>query len=251
MTSPAHHHELHFSPTYQLGMLVLSFYAIAALAAQTAIRLDPQVRSVLEYADYAVCVLFLIDFAISLWSAPNRRRYFLTWGWLDMVSSIPVLSAARWGRVARVVRIFRVLRGVKATKLITSAVLSRRAHNTFLAATLLALLLIVFCSVAVLHFETSKESNIRTADDAVWWAIVTVTTVGYGDRYPVTPEGRFVAAILMCAGVGLFGTFSGFLAAWFLDEKSGSHSEVALLRAEIAALRESVDHIAERLPHSS
>ena len=244
-------HELHFSPTYQLGMLALSFYAIAALAAETAIRLDPQVRSVLDYADYAVCVLFLIDFAVSLWHSPNRRRYFFTWGWLDLLSSIPALSAARWGRVARVVRIFRVLRGVKATKLITSAVLSRRAHNAFLAAALLALLLVVFCSVAVLHFETAPESNIRTADDAVWWAFVTVTTVGYGDRYPVTPEGRFVAAILMCAGVGLFGTFSGFLAAWFLDEKSGSHSEVALLRAEIAALRESVDHIAGKTPRSS
>jgi voltage-gated potassium channel len=228
-------------------MLVLSFYAIAALAVQTAIRLDPQVRSVLEYADYAVCILFLLDFVVSLWCAPKRRRYFLTWGWLDLLSSIPALSSARWGRVARVVRIFRVLRGVKATKLITSAVLRRRAHNTFLAATLLALLLIVFCSVAVLHFETAPGSNIKTADDAIWWAFATVTTVGYGDRYPVTPEGRFVAVILMCAGVGLFGTFSGFLAAWFLDEKSGSHSEIESLRAEITALRESVDDIARRL----
>src|SRR6059058_579080 len=148
-------------------------------------------------------------FASTHRSAPKRRRYFLTWGWLDMLSSIPALSAARWGRVARLVRIFRVLRGVKATKLITSAVLRRRAHNTFLAATLLALLLIVFCSVAVLHFETAPGSNIKTADDAIWWAFATVTTVGYGDRYPVTPEGRFVAALLMCAGVGLFSTFSG------------------------------------------
>jgi len=57
----------------------------------------------------------------------------------------------------------------------------------------------------------------------------------------VTPEGRFVAAILMCAGVGLFGTFSGFLAAWLLDEKSGSQSEIALLRGEIVALRESIE----------
>jgi voltage-gated potassium channel len=235
-------HEFTFSPGYQLAMLVLSFYAIAALAAQTAIRLDPQVRAVLEYADHAVCLLFLCDFGVSLWLAHNRSRYFLTWGWLDLLSSVPVLASARWGRLARVIRIFRVLRGVKATKLITSAVLRRRAHNTFLAAALLALLLIVFCSVAVLHFETMPESNIRTAEDAVWWSVATVTTVGYGDRFPVTSEGRLVAAILMCAGVGLFGTFSGFLAAWFLDEK-GSSDDIRQLRIEIAALRAAIEQV--------
>src|SRR3954462_8415384 len=154
--------EYSFSPTYQLTMLVLSFYAIVALGAQTAIRLDPQIRTVLEYADYTVCMLFLCDFVVSFWVAPNRLKYFLTWGWLDMLSSIPVITAARWGRIARIVRIFRVLRGVKATKLITAVVLRRRAHNTFLAAALLALLLIVFCSVAMLHFETAPDSNIKT-----------------------------------------------------------------------------------------
>jgi voltage-gated potassium channel len=233
--------EITFSPSYQLAMLILSLYAIAALAAETAVRLDPQIRAVLDYADYAVCVLFLGDFVVSFWLAPRRVHYLLTWGWLDVLSSIPVLAPARWGRVARVVRIFRVLRGVRATKLITSALLRRRAHNTFLAATLLALLLVVVCSIAVLHFETAPESNIRTAEDAVWWAFATVTTVGYGDRYPVTPEGRFVAGILMCAGVGLFGTFSGFLAAWFLDAKGSGDSEIAALRKEIAALRVAIE----------
>jgi voltage-gated potassium channel len=232
------HEPKPISATYQLGMLILSFYALAALAAQNAMQLDPEIRGVLEYADYAVCILFLIDFCISLWDAPSRKRYLLTWGWLDLLSSIPVLNTARWGRVARVVRVFRVLRGLKATKIITSVVVAKRAQNTFLAATLLALLLIVFCSVGVLHFENDPESNIKTAEDAVWWSFATITTVGYGDRFPVTSEGRFVAAILMSAGVGLFGTFSGFLAAWFLNEKSEEDPALENLRAEIASLPE-------------
>ena len=64
-------------------------------------------------------------------------------------------------------------------------------------------------------------------------------TVGYGDRYPVTGEGRFVTVVLMCAGVGLFGTFSGFLTAWFLspDEKA-NENEIAELRKDIKALQE-------------
>ena len=239
MNDDSHHHT-NLSPTYHLLMLVLSLFAIATLAVEVAMRLNPQIRAVLDYADYAVCVLFAGDFAISLWRAPNRGRYFLRWGWLDLLSSIPVLSVARWGRIARVARVFRVLRGVRATREITAVILKERARNTFLAATLLALLLVVMCSIAVLHFETTRDANIRTAEDAVWWSFATITTVGYGDRYPVTPEGRFVAVVLMCAGVGLFGTLSGFLAAWFLGDRA-EKSDLAALREEIAALREMIE----------
>jgi voltage-gated potassium channel len=111
---------------------------------------------------------------------------------------------------------------------------------------LVALLLIVFCSIAVLHFETDPESNIKTAEDALWWAFATITTVGYGDCYPVTWEGRLIAAILMCAGVGLFGTFSGFLAAWFIDSEPAKatpqvSADLRELREEVAALRRTLE----------
>jgi voltage-gated potassium channel len=227
---------------YQLFMLVLCIYALAVLAAELVVSLDPRVRAIFRYGDYAVCALFFTDFLISFWRAENRIKYLFTWGWLDAISSIPTLDVARWGRIARVVRIFRLLRGLRATKLLTLTVLRHRAQNSFLAVTLVAILLVVFCSIAVLHFETADHSNIVSAEDAMWWSITTITTVGYGDRYPVTSEGRFVAAILMSAGVGLFGTFSGFLAAWFIAPGSeASESEIAGLREEIAALREAIE----------
>jgi voltage-gated potassium channel len=228
--------------SYQLFMLVLCIYALAALAVGTAVHLDPNIRLVLEYADYAVCFVFFIDFLVSLWCAENRVQYLVRWGWLDLLSSIPTLNVARWGRIGRLMRIFRVLRGFRATRVLSTVVLRQRAENSFLAVSLAAILLIVFCSIAMLEFETTADANIKTAEDAIWWSVSTITTVGYGDRYPLTSEGRLVAAILMCAGVGLFSTFSACLAAWFIEpEKQARDSEIAGLRRDIAALRDSIE----------
>jgi voltage-gated potassium channel len=240
------------SASYQLFMLALCVYALATLAVGTVVRLDPGVKAVLEYADYAVCFQFFVDFLISLWCAENRGKYLLTWGWLDLLSSIPTLSAARWGRLGRILRLFRMLRGFRATQILTTVVLKHRAGNSFLTASLAAILLIVFCSIAMLEFEGGGEGNIKTPEDAIWWAVSTVTTVGYGDRYPVTAEGRFVAAILMCAGVGLFSTMSACLAAWFImPETHGKENEISALRHEVAALREAIERLTGERGRSS
>jgi voltage-gated potassium channel len=65
-----------------------------------------------------------------------------------------------------------------------------------------------------LQFENSPESNIRTAEDALWWSYTTITTVGYGDRYPVTSEGRIIGVMLMTVGVGIFGTYTAIISSW-------------------------------------
>ncbi len=224
---------------YQVFMLVLCLYAVGALTIQAVMGLEPEIKRVLVYADYAISALFLLDFLICLNRAPSRWRYFITWGWLDLLSSIPMLQVTRWGRLERVVRLCRVLRAIRTVKLFVALALEQRAQNTFLAASLVGLLVIVFSSVALLHFEASEHSNIRTAEDAIWWALATITTVDSGDHFPVTPEGRFIAGILMCVGVGLFGTLSAFLASWFLGAKEHpSRNDIAALRAEIASLRE-------------
>jgi voltage-gated potassium channel len=234
------------SSSYQLFMLALSVFALTALAAGAIMRLDPESQAVLRFADNLVCGLFLMDFLRCLWRAENRWRYLYTWGWLDLASSIPALDIARWGRIARVARILRVLRGARAMKVVGQVVLSRRGESAFLAASLIVILLIVLGSISILQFETIEGSNIRTAEDALWWVVTTITTVGYGDRYPITTEGRFVAALLMCAGVGLFGTFSGFLASWFVSPgNQETEVEVAGLREEIRMMREAVERLAK------
>jgi voltage-gated potassium channel len=230
-------------------MLVLSVFAVGALAVNTFVRPSPPTRAVLAYADTAICFFFLIDFIVSLVRTPRRGRYLLTWGWLDLLSSLPAIDALRWGRAARVLRILRVLRGIRATKVLSEFILYRRAQSAFLAALLVSILLVVFSASAVLMFETSPEANIRTPEDAVWWATVTVTTVGYGDKYPLSSEGRLIAAVLMTAGVGLFGTFSGFVAAWFLESPARHSAELEAIRTlhhEVRDLREEIRLLTNR-----
>lgn len=224
---------------YQLVMLSFCLFAIGALAVRSMVRMDPQVSALLDYVDDAVCVVFLLDFLISLARAPSRFRYLVTWGWIDFLSSIPVLDVLRWGRVARVCRIFRVLRGVRAAKLLASCLLERRAESVVTAASLVALLLIVVSAISVLHFEAeASDGNIKTADDALWWAFGTITTAGCGDKFPVTLEGRFVAGILMCMGIGLFGTFSGYFAAWFLSAGAPKNEKgLSEIKSELAEIK--------------
>lgn len=230
------------SAPYQLFMLALCLYTLAALGTELIARPGSDTRQLLAYADSAICILFLADFSLSLYRAENRLRYFLTWGWVDLLSSVPALEAARWGRAARVARIIRVFRGVRATKTLMNLVLEKRAESSFLAASLVSLLLLIVASVSILQVETAPESNIKTADDALWWALTTITTVGYGDRYPVTAEGRLVGGVLMFAGVGLFGVLSGFLASWFVKPRvEPETNDVAALKAEVERLAQAVE----------
>ncbi|QDU80616.1 pH-gated potassium channel KcsA [Polystyrenella longa] len=199
---------------YQLFMMALCVLVLFMLVIQTLIAPQSEEAQILEYADFCICIFFLVDFFISLYRAKDRKKYMLTWGWIDLISSIPV-DIVRLGRIARLLRIVRLFRAVRATKTIAHHLLQHRTEGVLLSSALLTLLMLVFASIAILQLENSPESNIHTAEDALWWSFVTITTVGYGDHYPVTAEGRFLAAFLMITGVGLFGAVAGTMTSWF------------------------------------
>lgn len=230
------HHELR---PYQLFMFGLGVYVLLSLAAQTFLSLSPSTDEILSRVDDLLCLVFFADFWINLYFAHNRLAY-LKWGWIDLLSSIPMIDMARAGRLARIIRILRAFRGVRSARFLADYLVHRRADGAFFAVALLSILLVMFSSIAILQFETIPESNIRSPQDALWWAFATITTVGYGDKYPVTTEGRMIAAVLMTAGVGMFGSFTGLVASWLLTPKNKDKqqdNELARLRAQIEEIQ--------------
>jgi len=226
------------SAPYQMFMLALCIYVLLVLATETFVQLSGGTRSILRIADTAICAVFFVDFLVTLATTENRIRYLYTWGWIDLASSIPMVDALRWGRAARAVKLLRLLRGARSTRILTQFVLDRRAESAFLAVSLVTILIVTFSSIAILQFEHRTGANIQTPEDAFWWSLVTVTTVGYGDKFPLSTEGRFIASALMIVGVGLFGTFTGYVATWFLAPgENEQNRELEEIRAELEAIR--------------
>lgn len=207
-----------------LLILLLSFYVLISLLIGTIFRLPEELTRLLNYIDDGICVVFLVDFVVRFRQAPNKWR-FLRWGWIDLLASIPTLDFMRAGRLFRVIRIIRLIRAFRSTRHIVFHLFQNKIKGTLTSVAIIAILVMLFSAIAILQFETAPDSNIKTAEDAIWWSYVTITTVGYGDKYPVTTEGRVIAAILMTVGVGLFGTFTAFVSSWFIKGEQPQQRE--------------------------
>ena len=150
-----------------------------------------------------------------------KWAYFLKGGgWLDLLGSLPFTKFAvfRFARLFRIARVMRTLKGNDFRKMLTDQL----AQSTLLFTFVIAFVLIFTIAFFVLKAEQGNpHANITTYTNAVWWAFVTITTVGYGDYYPVTTVGRLLAIILMFAGLGIIGVLSSYLASTFISLQKG------------------------------
>jgi len=202
-----------------LAVLILSITALICLVADTLLPLSSEVSKLLKYFDYFLCAFFFCEFSYQLYTATNKKEY-LKWGWIDLISSIPLVDTFRFARVIRIIRIIRVVRAFKSINEFLNHIYLNKAKGALSSVLILAFLILIFSSIAILQVENTPNGNIKTAEDAIWWAYTTVTTVGYGDKYPVTSEGRFIAIFLMTFGVGMFGTFTAYIASLFVKPSS-------------------------------
>jgi voltage-gated potassium channel len=225
----------------EILVLLLSLFSLATLAAELLLPMGADVRQLLNRIDNLVCVVFLVDFFVHFFLAPSKWS-FLRWGWIDLLSSIPEVSWLRWGRVFRVVRIVRALRSFRE---VFEHFAAEPPKGTFMMAGMMTTIAVLSATVAEFAFEQGQPgANIKTGGDALWWAFATITTIGYGDRYPVTSEGKIVAVVLVVFGLSFFGTFTAYVASFFLEKsKMRQESDTQRLLREMRSLREAVDRL--------
>ena len=232
-----------FSAAVELPMLVLTIVMIPVLILPYVIHHpSAKTQSLLDAADYFIWAVFLFEYLVRLTLAP-RRWHFVTHNWADLVIvAVPML------RPLRLIRSIRVLRALRLSRL--SALVgegTQKAKRSLHARAtgyviVITTALILVTSVVVLDLERDvKGANIKSFGDALWWAVSTVFTVGYGDRYPVSAGGRAVATVLMMCGIGLIGVIAAAVAAYFVGEGSAARQTVE--DAEVLRRLEAIERL--------
>ncbi|HQR79653.1 MAG TPA: ion channel [Actinomycetota bacterium] len=213
-----------------LALAFLGLYAMQVLWRS----IPPTTSAIAQGLQYAIWAVFIADFAYRIVLAPRRWKYALSHP-LDILTLIlPML------RPLRALRIFAAAR----------VLIERGAFVSYgrVAAAIggTAAFIVLVGALVVLDFErAAPDSSIQTFGQAVWWGIVTITTVGYGDLSPVTGGGQAAAAMLMIVGISLIGAVTASFAAWFTQRVQGAQSDanreildqLAEVREELATLR--------------
>lgn len=202
---------------YEIFIALLSIMSIVDMFLVWLPGLSEPSKQVVVIFQTFVTVIFLADFLYRLSSATRKSDYFIKkWGWADLLACLPTLRILRFFRIFRVYRLMREI-GVERIK---NQLLYDRAGSILYLTIFMGLLIIQTASIMVLDVEqVNPDANIQTPSDAIWWSYVTITTVGYGDRFPTTTWGRIVGVLLMTSGVALFGVFTSFLANTFLSPR--------------------------------
>ena len=215
-------------PGYDVFIIIVTTLSIVNWVLLVLPFSDPNdIRGLLLFMEPIFTAILLGDFAFRVriagkgnrWTYMNRHG-----GWLDLLGSLP------YGRVLRLFRLIRVLQGFRefGFRQTIKWFVANRAQGTFFLVLGFLIIVLEGGGLLVLWFESGQPgSNIETGGEALWWGVVTITTVGYGDFYPVTPGGQVVATIMIFSGVALISIFTAWVASTFLTPSSGGSSPPA------------------------
>jgi len=236
---------------------------VAAFIVSTSPSLSPEHKSLLEKIEIVASLVFTIEYVLRLWVCTVDRRYsHPLWGRLryamtplsliDLVSILPFYALLLFPNLSFVnlIRLLRLLRLLKMSRYSESfrtlgAVLYAKKEE--LSATAFAVFILLIFASSVMYFveyEAHPEA-FGSIPDAMWWGVVTLTTVGYGDIYPITPLGKFLGAILAFLGIGIFALPAGIIASGFSEEVQRKKQEKNTANLDLSANCQSVQMLGE------
>lgn len=224
-------------------VLVVAVVSLLLVLLETFLHIPANVLPLLRDIDRLSCLVFLADIIVR-WRREKWAASFWRWGWIDLLASIPFDPAFR---SLQAIRIYRFVRLVRVLKKLNTLTAGTSLNEKLLALPGIALVMVFFSTMLMVEVERGAPSaTIKTGGDALWWALTTVTTVGYGDTYPVTTEGRIIASVLMLIGIALFGSMSAIVTSkLILPKETRDHEE---LRDEIRSLHAEIRELRRHLP---
>jgi voltage-gated potassium channel len=219
----------------QAPMTALAFLMIPVLLIPLVRPVHGAIAVFFDAADYLIWALFAVDYGVRFGLAPDRLRFVRTHLFDLAVVVLPFLRPLRALRALRGLGELRALRLLQASRLAAfvgagighAREIIRRRGLHYVVAVVIA---VMFAAAGLeVAFEAhAKGSNIHNYGDALWWAVVTVTSVGYGDKYPVTAPGRAVAVVLMITGIALFGVVTASIASYFVEQDQDRRVEARM-----------------------
>lgn len=240
--------------TFIFALVLLSFLALALETEET---IGPTWRAVIDYLNIAIVAVFAIEYVVRVWVAGEDPRYrgikgrlryvFTPYAIADLIAFLPellwiLLTPEGVGddvliilRVLRLARLIKIARFVPAFDVLGATV--ERAGTQLLTTLAMALALVYVSAVALYFVEGvggQQQESFASIPRALWWAIATLTTVGYGDVYPVTGLGRIFASVIALAGIGVVALPAGVFASAFSDELR--EREIKKLKARVEAV---------------
>lgn len=251
--------------SFIIALVLISFLALALETEQT---IGPAWRQGIDYVNLVIVAVFAIEYAVRLWVAGEdpryrgvrgRLKYMMTpYAVTDLIAFLPellwiIFTPAGVGddvlivlRVLRLARLVKLARFVPAFDVLGATV--ARAGTQLLTTLAMALALVYVSAVALYFIEGvggQQQEGFSSIPRALWWAIVTLTTVGYGDVYPVTALGRVFAAIISLAGIGVVALPAGVFASAFSDELR--EREIRKLKDRVEEVEQEVDELEAEL----
>ena len=214
----------------RVPLLILAVVMIPLLTLPEVIDLDPELVLAFDAASLAIWVFFAVELGLKLLLARDRAAY-LRANWIDVITvALPMLRPVRV--LTATVVFIRFM--IELRELLLEHPLPFSVIGT--------VVVVAVCSGLMVVAEKGAGGTIQDASDALWWSVTTVTTVGYGDRYPVTPFGRAIAVFLMLAGIVLFSLLTASLSAMLVQRKeSTTEDKLDQLLARVENLERKMD----------
>ncbi len=205
------------------GLILLSAIAIAV---ETIPDLPAAIHLWLTRFEMLVLAVFVMEYLLRLYSSPNPLRYALSfWGLIDLLSCLPVFGffnnewqAARTLRLIRVVRLLKLFRTSAAARRLLRAF--RQVRDELGVFLILAALVLYVSSVGIYMFEHEAQPDVFSSIPiSLWWAVASLTTVGYGDMYPITAGGRIFTTIVLFIGLGVVAVPTAIITAALTEQE--------------------------------